>query len=261
MKIHFAHANGIPAAAYSPLFDRLAPHEVIYNPKFGHNPEFPYTDNWRFLAEELNEFVLANSKEPVVAVGHSLGAILSFIAACKKPELFRGVLMLDPPLIWGSGAWIFKLAKLFGQADRITPAGKSKFRRTQWPDQQQAVDYFASKRLFQFAPECFEAFCNSALKTGVNNQIQLEYDVEVELGIFRNVPDNLKQYKKPDSIPFRLVRADRSDASKAGFIEPFLKYFDIPGEVISGEHMYPLQQPELAVGLIKNFLDEIDRVD
>ncbi|MGB3621886.1 MAG: alpha/beta hydrolase [Ketobacter sp.] len=261
MIIHFAHANGVPAASYTPLFKELAPHQVIFKPKYGHDPRYPYTDNWTWLADELNAFVEANSNEPVVAVGHSLGAILSFIAACKRPDLYKGVLMLDPPLIWGSGSWVFKLAKLFGQSDRITPAGKSKFRRAHWPNREQAVEYFASKRLFQFAPECFEAFCDAALTSNEGNGTKLEFDVAVEVGIFRNVPDNLKHYKKPDNVPFKLIRADKSNASKAAFIDPFLKFFGIPGAVISGEHMYPLQQPGLAIELINQFLEEIERAN
>ena len=256
MLVHFAHANGIPGASYQPLFNRLQPHDVIAIPRFGHDPRFPVDGNWRSLAMELIAFLESHASEPVIGVGHSLGSIVTFVAACKRPDLFRGVLMLDPPLMWGRMAWIFKIMKLLGKVDDFTPAGKSKGRRREWPDREQAVAYFASKRLFQFDPECFEAFCHAAVEVDQQGKVHLSFDVEVEVDIFRNTPDNLRSYKKPDSLPFKLIYADRSDASMPVNILPFCRHFSIPYEKISGEHMYPLQQPDLAAECIHRFIGE-----
>ena len=258
MLIHFAHANGIPSASYSPLFEKLAPHSVIAKPMFGHDSHYPFTKNWVYMADELIDYLDLNAQQPVLAVGHSMGALVSFIAACKKPELFKGVLMLDPPLIFGLGSWVFRAAKLTGQIDKITPAGKSKFRRSQWPDRQAAIDYFASKPLFQFESSCFDAFCHSALEEAADGSVQLAYKVEVELGIFRNTPHNLKRYNPSKDIPIKVVFGKQSDASRGHFIIPFCEYFDIPYEQIDGQHMYPLQQPDKTVEIIQSFVSEID---
>lgn len=66
------------------------------------------------MVDELNVFVEVNSNELVVVVGYLLGVILSFIVVCKWFDLYKGVLMFDFFLIWGSGFWVFKLVKLFG---------------------------------------------------------------------------------------------------------------------------------------------------
>lgn len=256
MLVHFAHANGIPAMAYQPVFDRLQPHRVIALPMFGHNQAFPFTHNWRYLADELIDFLHGHAGEPVLGVGHSLGAIVTFLAACKRPDLFRGVLMLDPPLMWGRMAMGFRLLKLLGKSDSITPAGKSKNRRQQWPDRANAIEYFASKRLFQFHPDCFESFCNAAIEQTEGSQVKLRFRVDVEVGIFRNTPDNLKSCHKPVNLPMKLVIADRSDATRADMVVPFSQHFNIPLEQIPGEHMYPLQQPDLAAELVHQFIQE-----
>ena len=254
MLINFSHANGIPAASYMPLFDALQPHQVIYNPKYGHNPQFPFTDGWSHLADELLDFLDKNADEPVVAVGHSMGAVLSFIAACKSPKHFKGVLMLDPPLIWGKLAWAFRIAKLIGRGDDITPAGKSKFRRREWASPEEAIHYFASKSLFKFEPACFESFCEAALKPKSGGGVELEFDVDVEVGIFRNTPTNIKSYCLPNELPVKVIHGDKSDASRPECIEPFSRYFGIERQLISGRHMYPLQQPEQTVSLINEFI-------
>lgn len=267
MIIHFAHANGIPSDSYSPIFDKLTPHAVINNPKFGHNPEFPVTNNWPFLVDELIGYVRGNSNEPVLAAGHSLGALLSYMAACKQPDLFRGVLMFDPPLIWGTFRWMTKLFKATGQIDRITPAGKSKFRKRQWHSREQAVEYFASKPLFQFEANCFQAFCNAALKpvdkrnANASGEMELEFDVDVELDIFRCTPDNLTQFKPDGSVPMKVIYADQSDASRGQFIEPFARRNGVQCERTRGGHMFPLQRPDFVVERIHQFAEEIQRAD
>lgn len=261
MLIHFAHANGIPAASYQPLFDALAPHKVIYNPQFGHNPAFPYTDNWQYLADELLQYLDQHASEPVLAVGHSLGSVISFIAACKQPERFRGVLMLDPPLLWGRLAWAFRIAKMVGKSDQLTPAGKSKFRRRSWPNREEAMSYFASKRLFKFEPSCFDAFCEVVVKPDAVGGVELTFDVDVEVGIFRNTPLNLKSYDPPTNIPIKVIHADRSDASLAHCIKPFCSHFGLQRQVIEGQHMYPLQQPTKTVSLILEFIQGIENAN
>ncbi|MEZ5504832.1 MAG: alpha/beta hydrolase [Gammaproteobacteria bacterium] len=256
MLVHIAHANGIPGATYQPIIQRLQPHQGIAIPRFGHDPRFPVTHNWQALADELITYLEANAAEPVVGVGHSMGSIVTFIAACKRPDLFRGVLMLDPSLFWGAMALTCKLLKLLGRMDDVAPSGKSKFRKRNWPDRQTAVAYFASKRLFQFHPDCFESFCQSAIEDCANGEVKLHFDVDVECDIFRNTPDNLRKYKRPPNLPMRLVYADKSDASMEKMVLPFCRHFAIPVEKIAGEHMYPLQQPDLTAELIHRFIQE-----
>ena len=255
MLLHFAHANGIPGQSYQPIFERLKPHVCFAIPRMGHDPRYSCHDNWRELPDELIAHIEANANEAVVGVGHSMGSIVTFMAACKRPDLFRGVLMLDPPLFWGMMALGVKFLKRIGKIDEMTPAGKSKFRRRQWADRKTAVEYFGSKRLFQFHPECFESFCNAAVEDIGDGEVKLFFDVDVEVEIFRNTPDNLRSFKRPQ-MPIKLIHADRSDASMEKMVLPFCQHFSIPHEKIQGEHMYPLQQPDLTAELIHRFIKE-----
>lgn len=257
MLIHFAHANGIPAQSYTPLLDSLAPHQVIALNKLGHNPAFPYTDNWAHLADELVDYLDQQNAESVVAVGHSLGALVSFIAACKYPQRFKAVLLLDPPLIFGVFTWVVRLAKLIGKIDAITPAGKSKYRKSRWENRDMAMEYFAGKPLFRFEKACFDAFCEAVVSDKPDGSVELDYSVDVEVGIFRNVPHNLKQYNPPPNLPMKVIFGAQSDASQSPFILPFCRHYGIPYQLIQGQHMYPLQQPEMTSSLIHEFLDGI----
>ena len=79
--LHFAHANGFPASSYNKVFSSLEEdYQVIAVNKFGHTPRFPISQNWTNQVAELIEYVQDKSAEPVFAVGHSFGGVISYMA-------------------------------------------------------------------------------------------------------------------------------------------------------------------------------------
>ena len=60
MPIHFAHANGFPAPVYRQLFSALEREGFSISglAKHGHDPDFPVTDGWSYLVDELLEAIL-----------------------------------------------------------------------------------------------------------------------------------------------------------------------------------------------------------
>ncbi|WP_431777762.1 alpha/beta fold hydrolase [Ottowia caeni] len=48
-------------------------------------------------ADDLVEFVRALKLSPLAIVGHSMGARIAVRAACRSPELFESLILLDPP--------------------------------------------------------------------------------------------------------------------------------------------------------------------
>ena len=102
----FSHGNSFPAGTYNVLFEHLRARgfEVSAVDRFGHDPRYPVTSNWPHLVQQLADFAqeqVQRAGAPVFLVGHSLGGILSVMAAAQHPGLARGVLMLDSPLVSG----------------------------------------------------------------------------------------------------------------------------------------------------------------
>ena len=105
-QIFFAHANGFPSATYGKLFAALAPqYQVAHLELHGHDPRFPVDDNWHNLVDELIHH-LEQQPAPVWGVGHSLGGVLHLHAALRCPELYRGVVMLDSPVLTRADQWV-----------------------------------------------------------------------------------------------------------------------------------------------------------
>ena len=147
--VFFAHANGFPSATYGKLFAALAPeYAVAHLPQHGHDPRFPVDDNWQNLVDELIHH-LEQQPEPVWGVGHSLGGVLHLHAAMRCPQLYRGVVMLDSPVLTLADRWVIRAAKRFGFIDRLTPAGRTLGRREEFADLAAARQYFAGKTLLQ----------------------------------------------------------------------------------------------------------------
>ncbi|BDX06830.1 alpha/beta fold hydrolase [Planctobacterium marinum] len=112
LKLHFAHANGFPASSYQKLW-RFFPDgfEVIAQEKFGHDSRFPVNDNWHNQVNELIHFLEANAGQPVYLVGHSFGGVISFLVSCQRPDLVKGLIMLDPPIMVGLMSHVFRILK------------------------------------------------------------------------------------------------------------------------------------------------------
>ena len=88
----------------------------------------PPAINWHDLTEDVLESV-GKFKEPVIGVGHSLGGMLTLLAAAKKPDIFQTIILLDPPLFSLNKRRLISLLRALHVEDLFGPSGKSKKRR------------------------------------------------------------------------------------------------------------------------------------
>ena len=164
-QIVFAHANGFPAAIYRLLFEywRERGYRVHAIDRFGHDPAFPVSSNWPHLRDQLIAFIDAEVGGPAFLVGHSLGGMLSVLAASKRPDLARGVVLLDAPIIAGWRAHSLQVAKATGLMPRITPSRVSRSRRQAWPSRAAVREHFAKKSVFaRWDPRVLDDYVASA---------------------------------------------------------------------------------------------------
>jgi len=256
--VFFAHANGFPSATYGKLFDALAPaYAVAHLQQHAHDPRFPVDDNWLNLVDELIHH-LREQPEPVWGVGHSLGGVLHFHAALRCPELYRGVVMLDSPVLTLADQLMIRAAKRFGFIDRITPAGRTLGRREAFADLDSARTYFAGKSLFRrFDPDCFEAYLQHGLQAD-GEQLRLRFDPATEISIYRSVPHTSPGSARQLKVPLAMVRGQHSQVvmrHHASSVKrmPEGEYLSMPGG-----HMFPLERPEDTALLLKTLFARWD---
>jgi len=256
--IHFAHANGFPGGSYGRMLSHFKDdYKLIVIDRLGHNEKFPVNNNWYNLADELIANIEEKADIPVIGVGHSLGSLVTFMAAHKRPELFRCVIMLDPPFFWGYAGRLFYLLKITGLADKFTPAGKSKGRKSFWRDMDDVKSYFNSRDLFRaFDPLSLECYIKHGVKE-VDGGFSLNYDVNKEVRIFQTMPDNISSYKKKLNIPGAIIYGETSHAVHKRSLQKFINRHGFSLRTSPGGHLFPLEKPGQAAAII---LNEISRL-
>ncbi len=249
--IHFAHANGFPGGSYNGLLSHFTDEfKVIAIDRLGHNAKFPVNNNWSNLAEELIVNIEEKADSPVIGIGHSLGSILTFMAAYKRPDLFKCVIMLDPPFFWGYAGRLFYLLKLTGLADRFTPAGKSRGRKRTWRDMDDVKSYFHSRELFRaFDPRSLEYYIKHGVKES-DGVYSLRYEVHKEVKIFQTMPDNISSYKNKLSVPGSIIYGETSHAVHKRSLLKFVERHHFNLHTSPGGHLFPLEKPDAAAYVI-----------
>jgi pimeloyl-ACP methyl ester carboxylesterase len=256
--INFAHANGFPAGSYQTLFDYLPDNfKIIALDKYGHNEQKPINHNWQAQVDELIHYVESQqvNGNKVVCLGHSFGGVISFIACCQRPDLFKGLIMLDPPALSGFGALAARLLKKTRWIDKFSPAGRAKNRRSYWPLGTDISALLSGRKLFKnFDSRCLKDYVAHGI-IEKNNQLQLSFDAQVEANIFRNIPSNLSSYKNKLTVPAALVYGTETDVFPHHIFSSFVKLNrNIKLKTMPGGHMFPLESPEKTAKFITEII-------
>lgn len=250
--IFFAHANGFPSGTYGKLFAALEPeYRVAHLEQHAHDPRFPAGDNWYHLVDELIHH-LQQQDEPVWGVGHSFGGMLHLHAALRCPDLYRGVVMLDSPVLTRTDRWVIRAAKRFGFIDKLTPAGRTLGRREEFADLDSARSYFAGKTLFRgFDPECFDAYLQHGLHK-VGDKLRLRFDPATEISIYRGVPHTSPGRTRQLQVPLAVVRGHKSRVVMNHHTRFVGRLPQGESLTVPGGHMFPLERPQDTAQLLKN---------
>ncbi len=253
--IHFAHANGFPAQTYNKLFSFLENEFSIgFIERHGHNSEFPVTDGWRFLKDELCVEIEDRYTEKIIGIGHSLGGILHFLNAVERPELYRQLILLDSPLMSRLSEFGFRLMKATGRWKKTPLVRQTDFRRNFWASKDEAFGHF--KRKAKFA-----AFDEDVLRDYVrhgtvetDSGVKLLFDPAVESKIYQTLAHGFAKYRKRLTVPTVYIGGTNSREAKAARLKFMQKNFPVDFYFIEGTHLFPFEKPEETARLIKSVI-------
>jgi pimeloyl-ACP methyl ester carboxylesterase len=249
--LHFCHGNSFPSGTYRQMLDALGAHyEVHRTDMVGHDPRYPVDDNWSNLVDELIADIERHGR-PAILVGHSLGGMLSTMAAARRPQLARCVVMLDSPVVAGWRALAWRLVKLLGKGSRVSPGRFSERRRNIWPDRAAAHAHFMSKDIFKaWAPGVLDDYLDVGLKPHPEG-VQLRFDRGVETAIYNSLPHHMGQLIGRDfPVPVGFIGATRSEELRQAGLSSTRKLVGDHFVMTEGSHLYPLEHPERAARLV-----------
>ena len=254
----FSHANSFPASTYRVLFRHLRTRgfKVRAVEKFGHAPQYPATNNWPHLVQQLVDFTAAETQkagEPAFLVGHSLGGFLSVMAAARQPELARGVLLIDSPLLGGWRATTLGVIKSAQMVGSVSPGAVSRRRRNNWDSVDAALEYFRAKKAFaRWDAQVLSDYVRYGTHAADGQRV-LSFDRDVETAIYNTLPDNLDRLlrRHPLKCPAAFIGGTHSrEMQQVGMaMTEHLTRGRI--SMVDGSHLFPMEKPAVTAAAIE----------
>ena len=264
---HLLHANGFCAGTYSPFVKHLTDHlHVMASDIRGHGAsQFPSSQrirHWNIFAEDLKGLIEKAMVPPIIGMGHSLGAVTTYIAAARYPGLFSCLILIDPTLLPRRYLWPMAIMRMFGLAAKIPLAKSARRRRKTFESKKEALKRFASGRgIFKYWSKDFvEAYLECGLLEKDPETAVLTCDPEHEAQIFESVPLDVWTYAPKITCPVLAIRGAHSGAftvdaaERLGRLIPDLELVTIP----EAGHFVPMGKPVECARVIKEFIQRLN---
>jgi len=251
--LHFLHGNGFCGLTLSGVAASLPPEWPLWFTDVpGHGgsdqPRHRMPD-WQAMAESVATALTANLAQakqtgPVIGVGHSMGGVMTLLAAARHPQLFERIILLDPVLFSPEiilGQHVMRATGAWKRSALVRSVSK---RRRSWPGAQQMRDELASKGLYrQWQPEVLDAFVEYGSEEH-GGERRLCCDPRWEGAIFGSYPRGLWHAVRKVSVPVDILVAENSygfiekSARRAARINPHIRW-----QRFGKTHCFPMEQP------------------
>jgi pimeloyl-ACP methyl ester carboxylesterase len=261
----FSHANSFPAATYGLLFKNLRSRGFMVKAvdKFGHDPQYPVSDNWRHLVQQLHDFAAQQVEkygEPAFLVGHSLGGFLSLMCAARHPELTKGVLLIDSPLLGGWKATALGAMKTTQLVGSVSPGRVSRRRKNRWPTVEAAFEHFRHKKAFaHWHEQVLHDYVTHCTHDDGGERV-LSFDRDVETAIYNTLPHNLDRMlrRHPLKCPVAFIGGRQSEEMQQ--VGMAMTQHVTQGRImmLDGSHLFPMEKPVATAAAIEAALRGFD---
>jgi pimeloyl-ACP methyl ester carboxylesterase len=264
LPLHFAHANGFPPATFRKLIEVLRTGHHVYSMEA--RPLWPGSDprevdDWSQLADDLRLELDRRAIRGAIGVGHSMGAVITSLAAVDDPKLFRAVVAIDPVMLAGWVSIVWGTMKAIGVGDQL-PLVRGARTRTEWfCDKEGSTDPYRKRRLFRhWLPEVFDDYWDAALVSDGSDGWTLRYPRLWEARIFRVSPHNVWPQLRQLRVPSLFIQGEHSDVFFPNAVRRVRR--EVPGarvQVFEGYgHCVPMENPQGVGEDILRFAAEVN---
>lgn len=248
------HATGFHALTYRRLLIDLAAHmPVVALDQRGHGattlPAMPGRTRVHDAYFRDAVAVLEGLGRPAVLGGHSLGCLVGFGLAGRRPDLVGGLLLAEPVLVPQRLARLFAVARAFGQADRVSRmAAGARRRRGVFPSRMAMLDSYAGRGAFRTWPaEVLADYVAGAVRGRADGQVELACSPDWEAETFNALPMRLWRWIAAIRCPITLLRGGRGSTCRAESAARLIAMKPWTREVLRPEasHFLPQELPDL----------------
>nr|WP_243694362.1 alpha/beta hydrolase [Shimia isoporae] len=247
-QVLFHHATGLGPRCYASFLSELAPDfsptALMMRPLWPDGPAPDRKREWDVFADDMIAWIEANGSAPVLAVGHSIGAATTAMAAVKRPDLFKGLVLLEPAGVTARIKFLLRLIPYMMRSTR-GPAAEVLNGPTSWPGIDAAfADYRNSRAYRRFDDQKLRTLIEALTVPKEDGGIRLEYPRDWEAHLYATPPYILPTLKKL-TVPTRIITGkpslfmDPSIAQALHIARPDLPFTSLTDY----GHLLPLEAP------------------
>lgn len=263
--VSLAIANGFPPQTYRPLLDPFTDrHRVVCllpRALWGSSLPPESLTSWQQMADDLVAGLRQHHLTDVIAIGHSVGAVTSTLAAIAEPERFRALVLLDPSFLPPALLAVIRLLRATRQSHRFPLARASLRRRTKFANVEQAFEYWRVKPLFADWPaETIRLYAESMTRSSNNGgSVELAWPPQWESQVYQTIfTDWQREIPKLRSLlPVLVIRGTETNTF-TGTAERIAKRLlpDATYASIEGHgHLFPQSAPVETRRIIESWLE------
>ena len=185
-------------------------------------------------------------------------AYLSVLAASKRPDLVRGVVLLDSPLLTGLLARAVQIGKPLGLVKRYSPGHVSRRRRQHWPSAEAAFSHFAAKPMFaRWQPDVLRDYIACGLQPDANGHT-LAFRREIETAIYNTLPHHLGRLLRVHPLPCAVAFIGGTESAEVRRVGMRATQRLTHGQVswIAGSHLFPFEKPAQTAAEVLRWLTQ-----
>ncbi len=270
-RVHFLHGTGFSSLCNAKLAESLPDNwNLWFSDAPGHGlsdqPSIERMPNWQRMADTVSDVVyeIADVKNQgkVIGVGHSMGGVLTLLAASRHPEHFSRIILFDPVLFIQPLVIAQHISRITGLWTLLPTARAVNKRRSHWPDRVSMRADLAKKTLYKnWHPEALDYFIQSGTKQSKTENIELCCNPTWESSMFGSYPRELWQHIKKLNIRTDIIIPKHTlffiptALKKAQAINKNIHVHNYGDAHELLNHCFPMEQPEETAKLVQEIIN------
>lgn len=260
--MHFAHANGYPPGVYRAFLEALADsHRVIASekrPLWESATEPGRVPHWGVFADDLIATLDAAGGDypaPVIGVGHSMGAVVTLLAANRRPDLFSSLVLIEPAFLPRRHLWSLRLLRRLA-GHRIPLVSRTLRRRDHWESEAEVFDWFRAKPVFSGIDDAvLQDYVLHGTYDAGNGQRRLVFDKHWEAHCYTVLADYVTALRRC-SVPVLGIRGADTDTLAPQVwrhwqrLAPGHRFLEVP----DAGHLLPMEKPRALARILEEKL-------